>query len=287
MNAPKPGTPEWARLVTASKVAAILGVSPWESQRSMWHTMRGELPIAPESRPMRRGNMLENAVLDWWLADNPEWVEVERQPVFTIDDWCLATPDMLVEHRDTGERMLVDAKTTSSDMDWADDVPVYYVASSMWQLAMAPNVERVCLAALFGKPFDMRSFYVDRDDELIDGIVSKCRAFYDSLTQDVPPPLDDHVATYDAMRKLHPHIDTDAAVAITEDEARAFTLSKNQLETWEAEHRAAKTALLDRMGNARVATFNGQTIARRQPNRNGVSLVAVAKTITDESEAVA
>lgn len=272
MNAPKPGTPEWARLVTASKVAAILGVSPWESQRSMWHTMRGELPIAPESRPMRRGNMLENAVLDWWLADNPEWVEVERQPVFTIDDWCLATPDMLVEHRDTGERMLVDAKTTSSDMDWADDVPVYYVASSMWQLAMAPNVERVCLAALFGKPFDMRSFYVDRDDELIDGIVSKCRAFYDSLTQDTPPALSDHVADYAATVRTVTGISAGDTAELADDVAAGYL----QALAYEKAADIFKARVLDAMGEAQYATHNGQKIARRQKKGDGVSLVRIA-----------
>lgn len=285
MNAPAPGTPEWARLVTASKVAAILGLSPWESQRSMWHTMRGEIPIPAESRPMRRGNMLENAVLDWWLADNTEWVEVERQPVFTIDDWCLATPDMLVKHRDTGELLLVDAKTTGSDMDWTDEPPAYYIASSMFQLAMAPEVRRVCLATLFGKPFDLRSFYIERDDELIGRILDRCRAFYDSLASDVAPALDDHPATYDAIRKLHPDIDRDAAVELTEDEARAFTVSKVQLDTWEAEHRAAKAVVLDRMGDARTATYQGQTVARRQPNKYGVSLVTVAKTIDTAEDA--
>jgi len=41
------------------------------------------------------------------------------------------------------------------------------------------------------------------------------------------------------------------------------------------------------MGRAQKATHAGQVVARRQPNKYGVSLVAVAKTIDTESEAVA
>lgn len=287
-TAPAPGTPEWARVVSASKVADILGLSPWGSPRAMWHKMRGDIPWDAESRPMRRGNMLENAVLDWWLADNPEWEELERQPVYRLDgeDWCLATPDMLVRHSETGEQMLVDAKTTSKDWDWQVEVPAYYAASSMFQLAMAHQVPRVCLAVLFGDPFDLRSYYIDRDDELIDGLLTRCREFYDSLTDDTAgPELDDSEATYEAMRKLHPEIDRDAEVTLTDAEAEEFVNAAAGTKIAETRARAARSVVLERMGQARIAKCNGQVIARRQPSKYGVSLVAVAKPLTEESAA--
>lgn len=272
----KPGSPEWARVVSASKVAAILALSPWESQRSMWHLMRGEIPPAPESRPMRRGNMLENAVLDWWLADNPEWEDIGRQVHYSIDpEWCTATPDMLVRHRETGEEMLVDAKTTGTDDDWIDgEPPVYYAASSMWQLAMAPGVERVCLAALFGRPFDLRSYYVTRDDDIIDGLVSRCRAFWESLTDDdAAPALSDHPAEYDVVRTVHPEIDRDLDVTIPDDIAERYLLDLAH----EKRVSASKARLLDLMGRARIAKNEaGQHIARRQPKGDAVTLVRVA-----------
>ena len=295
-TAPAPGTPEWARVVSASKVAAILALSPWDSQRSMWHFMRGEIPNKPETRPMRRGNMLENAILDWFLADHPTLTEIRRQPVYMLDGetWALATPDMDVTNTETGDLELVDAKTAGTADEFGaegtDAIPTHYLASSMWQLAMAPKAQRVHLAVLTGRPFDIAYYVVERDDDLIGNIIDKCRAFYDSLTSDVPPPLDDSVATYDAIRKLHPDIDRDAVVELTEDEARAFTLSNAQATEWEARAREAKSAVLERMGSARLATFSGQPIARRQPNKYGVSLVAVAKSLDaldTESENVA
>ena len=271
-----PGSPEWARVVSASKVAAILGLSPWESQRSVWHLMRGEIQPAEESRPMRRGNMLENAVLDWWLADNPEWEDAGRQMHYSIDpDWCAATPDMLVRHRETGEEMLVDAKTTGTDDDWIDgEPPAYYAASSMWQLAMAPNIQRVCLATLFGRPFDLRSFYVTRDDGLIDGLVSQCRTFYESLTDDdAAPALSDMPCEYDVVRKVHPDIDRDLDTVIPDDVAARYLLDLAH----EQRAAASKARVLDAMGRARRAiSESGLVVARRQPKGDAVTLVRVA-----------
>lgn len=277
-----PGTPEWARVVSASKVAPILGLSPWDSPRAMWHKMRGDIPWDEETRAMRRGNMLENAVLDWWLADNPEWAEVRRQPVYTLpgEDWCLATPDMLVQHRETGEDMLVDAKTAGRDSDWGAEPPAYYIASSMFQLAMAPHVQRVCLATLFGSPFDLRDYYVTRDDELINGILSRCLTFHASLTSDTPPDLDDTVATYEAIKALHPDIDADLDVDVDTETSSEYVTASLALKEAEARDRAARTALLEQMGRARYAHCDGQKVARRQPNRHGVSLVRVAQHIT-------
>lgn len=44
---PRPGTPEWRRIVSASKVPAILGLSRWQSPLSMWLKMRGDIEPTP------------------------------------------------------------------------------------------------------------------------------------------------------------------------------------------------------------------------------------------------
>lgn len=268
-----PGSPEWMRLVTASKVPAILGVSPWCSPRKMWHQMRGDIPGDPESRPMKRGNMLENAVLDWWLEENPEWIEVERQRQYVLDgeDWCAATPDMVVQHDVTRELMLVDAKTSGDDRAWREDVPTYYLASSLWQLAMAPNIQRVCLATLFGSPFDLTSFYVDRDDDMIDGLVTTCRAFYDSLTDDTAgPELSGMECEYEVMRALHPDI----------DRGERATIPTELAEEWGAAYRAEKALkgikarVLDALGRAQYGyTPEGLKVARRDARGDSTALV--------------
>lgn len=278
MNGPAPGTPEWAAKVTASKVAAILGLSPFDSQYSIWQLMAGNIPPATETRPMKRGNMLENAVLDWWLEEHPDMTEVARQKWYPLEEWAGATPDMDVTGP-TGDLEGVDAKTIGRDDEWADEPPVHYLASSMFQMACAPEMKRVHLAVLFGKPFDLRTYTIERDDDLIAQILAQARAFYDSLGMDMPPDLDDTVATYDAVKALHPDIDPDLDVEIPRDLAHEYVTAALAFKDAETAERSAKTRLLDAMGRARVATCDGAKVARRQPNRSGVSLVRVAKHI--------
>lgn len=288
---PAPGTPEWAKLMTASKVAAVLGLSPWESPRSMWHKMRGEVPSDDGSNAAAkaRGHYLENGILAWWGDRHADGRNFREQDYRARDGWAASTPDAWVADDGFGNVAVVDAKTANDDHDWGepgtDQVPAYYAAQAMWQM-WTHDAQVAYIAVLFGSPrLGFEEYVLERDEALIAAIVDRCREFYDSLSADEPPPLDDSVATYDAIRKLHPDIDREASVELTEGETLAFTISKHQLETWDAEHRAAKSVVLDRMGSARVALFNGQVIARRQPNRNGVSLVAVAKL--PESENVA
>lgn len=283
MIAPLPGTPEWARLVTASKVAGILGLSPWDSPYSTWCVMKGIIPVAGENRHMQRGNMLENAVLDWWLVDHPEHTEKARQVWSPLFDWGGATPDLHVTGPG-GALELVDAKTTSSDDGWQDGPPPYYLASSLWQLVCEPDAERVHLAVLFGKPFDLRTYTVERDEEVMAAIVARCKEFHDSLASDTPPDLDDHVATYEAIRAQHPDIDRDLSVEIDRATAHEYVTADLAVKAAEARARAAKARLLDLMGKARLSTLDGATVARRQPNRDAVNLVRVAKHIDPPAE---
>lgn len=293
-----PGSPEWARLVTASKVAGILGISPWASPYSTWCLMAGLVPPDPENEAMRRGNMLENAILDWWLADHPDAIAIARQPFCALDDepWAAATPDMSV-YADgetafsTSDIELIDAKTASDDRQWGqpgtDEVPAYYVASSMWQLAMCPDAARVRLAVLFGSPFALREYVIERDDDLCGDLIDRCRTFWETVQSGVMPELDSSVATYEAVRAQHPDIDRDLTVELDDATATEWLNSRAAVDAADEWHRGATTALLARMGRARLALCDGRTIARRQPHaRAGVSLVRVAPLPTaDQGDA--
>lgn len=279
MSAPAPGTAEWASKVTASKVAAILGLSPFDSPYSVWQLMAGNIDPAVETRPMKRGNMLENAVLDWWLDEHPEHREAARQKWYAVEEWAGATPDMdVIGPSDDLE--LVDAKTISRDDAWQDEPPAHYLASSLWQLFCAPEATRVHLAVLFGQPFDMRTYTIERDQQLIDTIALRCRDFYESLSAGAAPDLDDTVATYEAVRAMHPDIDPDLDVEISHDLAHEYVTASVAKKDAEAAERSAKTRLLDAMGRARIATFDGVKVARRQPRGDAVSLVRIAKHIS-------
>ena len=125
---------EWLRRVTASKVAAILGLSPWASPYSTWLRMKG-LDPGDEGRgadDKARGHYLEDGVTRWWIDQHPGVAVHGTQTVFEREDWASATPDAWGEL--DGETFVFDAKTDASEDDWGVDPPAYYLAQLYWQM---------------------------------------------------------------------------------------------------------------------------------------------------------
>ena len=59
-----PGDPEWLTVVSASKIAAVVGLSPYESAYSLWHLMAGNTEPQPNSAILERGHYLEPVIAE-------------------------------------------------------------------------------------------------------------------------------------------------------------------------------------------------------------------------------
>lgn len=289
-----PGSPEWQRLITASKVAAILGVSPWESQRSIWHQMRGEVEREPQTTVQARGHYLEPAILAWWRDQHPEHAEYREQPTYTLDDWGAATPDATALCGTEGgadwSRVLIEAKSARDMDEWGDPgtdvIPAYYLTQVYWQLHLSGAAR--CYVPVIGPWLEFHEYVVESDAEIGADLERRMREFYDSLQADEPPPLDDSTATFDVIRKMHKDIDKGETAELSPDEAREYIEAMNAYRDADTRARAAKTLAYDRAGRAQYLTCQGVRIARRQANKTGVHLVQVAKTtelIDDETSA--
>lgn len=294
MTGPEPGSAPWTRLVTASKVPSILGLAPegWDTPWSMWHAMKGLIPA--DTRNMEgksRGHYLENGIIDWWLDQHPT-AGGSRQVWHPVEDWAGATSDwsghqLIADDPHDTERVVLNAKTSADLADWwtrdGDDVtlypPAYYLASLLWEMWCAGA--QAGYVALLGPKLRFQEWRVDRDDALIDGIVARCREFYDSLAGDVPPDLDDTPATYEAVRRLHPDIDDDLVVELDGRVAVEFVAAVEAADAAERRKRAATARVLDAMGRARVAEVYRVQVARRQPGRYGASFVPVARQLSE------
>jgi putative phage-type endonuclease len=274
--------------MTASKAAAVLGLSPWQSPYSLWREMRGDVPLEDISgRPaVIRGHLLEAACLEWWLSQHePEgWIENTRQPWMTVDglDWAAATPDMLASRRVDGpETLIVEAKTAARTDGWGqpgtDEIPPAYLVQCYWQLAMVPRAKEVRVAVL-GPWLEFAEYVVKRNDEDIADLVDICHEFYLSLSADEPPELGDSLSTWKTLKALHPDIEAGEAVTVPRRLGQRWHAAKRAVKTAEARQRRYANQLLDRMGRAQYAiTPDGSRVARRQPSRAGVSLVAVER----------
>lgn len=277
-----PGSPEWERRITASKVAAILGLSPWESPRSTWHRMHGDLPREESNTVQQRGHFLEPAILAWWLAQHPEVLSVmEQQPTYLLGDWAAATPDAAALNPDEDEWVLVEAKSSAYDDEWGtpgtDQIPAYYLTQVIWQMHVS-GIHR-CYVPMIGPRLKFAEYVVDYEPYASDAelIEKRCQEFYDSLAADEPPMLDDTVATFNAVKAVHPEIERGESVELTREQADDLATFSHLSKETERSLRLAKSTVIDAMGRAQYATHQGVRIARRQPRGDDVSFVVLAK----------
>ena len=282
----EPGSSTWRRYVTASKVAAILGVSPYESPRSMWHLMRGDVAPSEATRVQSRGHYLEPAILAWWRDQHPEFVTVERSVLATRPDvpWAAANLDARAwPARRSDGPVVVEAKSSDRDDEWGrpgtDEVPPYYAAQAMWAMHLDGALR--AYIPIITSHLEFREYVVDYDPDLAEAIEARCAAFYASLTDGTPPPLDDHVATYESLRRVHPDIDVDAEVELSPAAAREYVEAEAALKAAKARATAAKSVVLDALGSARRATCAGQVIAQRQNTAAGTPALYPARKAVD------
>lgn len=283
MSAPQPGSAEWAQLVTASKVAGIIGVSPWDSPRSTWHKMRGEVPSQVDNDATRRGHYLEAGILAWWRDRHPEFPFTIEQHYATRPDlpWAAATPDLRAEG-ETGV-VLVDAKSSSEADEWGDpgtdEIPTHILTQAYWQLTMSPEAERVYIA-LLGPYLRFAEYVVERNEAIQADLIERCHRFYLSLSADVPPDLDDSVATFEVLRALNPGVDKGATAVIDLDLAVEFLAARAAEDEHVARARFADSRVIEAAGIAQYVEAGGVRIARQQSNRKRpIPLINAALTL--------
>ena len=277
-----PGSAEWYRTISASKVAAIMGLSPWQSRFSLWHIMAGNIDPDPGSKATERGTFLEAAVLAWFSETTGRKVtkgRMYRHP--DHDDWT-ATPDAII---DGGEEdgAAVEVKTAQYADDWGEpgtaEIPVYYLVQVAWQMIVT-GARIVYIPVLFGAPFEFRLYVVRWADiqHMVDGIRASVTEFQASLAANDAPPLDGSTATYQTVRKLHPEIDGEV-VELPATLAVDFIEATTALEIHAERAQLAKTAVADYMGTAKKAVWDKRPIATRQARNGGTPYLVAARNL--------
>jgi hypothetical protein len=281
-----PGSDEWLRLVTASKVSAILGVSPYESPRSLWHKMRGDIPADPQTTVQARGHFLEAGILDWYFADHPELSRFGGEMTVLRDDltWAAATPDDVATTVDGRESFPVDAKTIGRDdpnegRDWGepgtDQVPLHLVPQAMWVMHIG-GWKRFVFTRL-GPWLERDDYEVTYDPQLAADIEARCYEFVQSLGSATPPPLDDTIFTYDAVRAVAPIGDDDWECP--PELAHELCRSRDDIKRAEARYNLARSRCIEQMGGFQRVVCAGQVLGQKQRTKAGAALYPPRKAV--------
>lgn len=271
-----PGTREWwaarADGLGGSEIAAVLGLSPWESRFSLWHRKAGTLGAIDDNPSLSWGRRLEAPIGDAFIDAHPE-LKVRKVPGLWRSRtrfWQLADPDRHISGPDGNQILEIKTAHSSQAFEWGtpgtDQIPVYYRCQVLWYLDVF-GFDSAYVAVLIGGS-DYREYLVRADPAEAQVMRDAAEIFLLSLATEQIPAIDESDATYQAVRSLHPAIDgTD-----TEVEPR---LVVDYLATCEAfanaksDKQHASSLLLDAMGSARYALLAGERVAMRTARGDG------------------
>lgn len=280
-----PGSPEWLGLVSASKIAAIVGLSRWESPYSLWHRMAGHLAPEEPRDEFTVGHAFEPALAELWKSENPGW-RLSRDGVqYRTDRFGFPAVATLDRRASSGRsRRVVEFKTARSLEDWGDDftdhAPDDYVTQVMWQMGVTGWTKHPAHLTVMGPFFRWHTYEIPFDQAVFDELVEQARGFWLSIQFGREPDLDDTVPTYNCVRELHP--DIDGTEVVVPRELAADYLAAVEARKWhETAERGHKSELLALMGNAAVARTDGElVVAKRTPGRgDSVVLRPTTKTL--------
>jgi putative phage-type endonuclease len=270
------GSPEWhaarARRFGASELAAVLGLSPWQSPFSLWHLKAGNVEPEGDKREMEWGREQEAIIARRFAREHHiEGWKVTRCGLYVNRerDYQVAQPDRVLH---LGQRRLaaLEVKTDRYGDEWgplgSDDIPVYYRCQAMWQMDCFGWSE--CYFAVLITGMDYREYLVRYDPEEAELMRAAAVEFLASIEVGEVPDLDEHSATYRAVRALHPDID-DVDIEIDAELALQYKAALADLDAAEAAKNKAGARVLDAMGRARRAICEKERIAIRVPTKGG------------------
>lgn len=267
--------------VTASEIAALIGISPFDSPFNLYWKKTGQIPEDYDNDRMSLGRWLEPWVASRFQAAHPDlhlvspaglWGSVERP-------WQLATPDGLlydgpsygVAERDgvfEVEPLAVwEGKTSATYEEWGEDgsadIPAYIAAQTLWQMDVM-GVSTAYVSCLFLANQKVRTYEIGYDVVDVDLMRRRATAFLVQLADGTPPPLDAHTATTTALKALSLDVDEDEEAALSGELAARYREACALVKRAEEHKQQAENELRAAMGDAKYAVDpDGRKVATR------------------------
>lgn len=271
-----PGAPEeeWKAArrqgVTASEIAVILGISPYDSAFNLYWKKLGELPDDFDNTAMSLGRHLEPWIADQWAADHPG-AHVGVTGLWRSDErpWQMATPDRYVwdkSRSDVDGDSLLEIKSSGTYDGWGEDgsdqIPAYYRAQVLWQLDTL-GMDRADVTCFFLSTRQRRDYTVAYDVTDVYLMRAAALDFMEQVERRTPPDIDAHTATLGALKALNPKVDQDAEAEVPTMLALDYEAACEAVRLAGAEKALLENRLRDVMGTAKYAMHAGHKIATR------------------------
>lgn len=271
--------------VTATDITAITGLSPYESEYSLFFKKRGDIPDTyMDNDRLRLGRDLEPIIRRRWIEAHANELDLavpddtaalwrsEARP------WQLATPDMALTRDGYLERVVELKSWADMDRDsWADGPPARVRAQVFWQMDTL-DMATGHVGVLFLPSGEFRSYVIEhtvncpRVDGLgigctacpdIDLLRSAGRDFMDRLDRNQPPSPDASSATLAALKARFADPARDKEAEIDGGLWDAWDHFKDQVDQYKQAAQKLENQIREQAGEARILTVGGVKVAVR------------------------
>ena len=199
---------EWLRYrksgIGGSDVAAILGISKWNSAISLWldKTNQTNEPVE-ENEAMQWGTIMEPIIRNHFAeVTGKTVVEVKAMLQHPEYPFMLADVDGLTED-DEGHPAILEIKTASEykRSEWENDIPSYYQTQVQHYLCVT-GVQKAYVAVLIGGN-SFKVYEVDADAEIQSMLIAVEKDFWNKVQNMIRPELDGSDAAKNLLDSLY------------------------------------------------------------------------------------
>lgn len=251
--------------IGSSEVAAIVGLSPFETPYQLWRRKRGNEPAQEESFAMKAGHYLEDAVSQFWHDETGRDV-IKR----SAGDWIIrsvehpfmqVSPDRtywLDGKHSNDNKGILECKTTQLAVD-GDDLPKHWFCQVQYQLGVAEMKQGSLAWLTQGREFGYRDIAFHAD--FFGWLSEEAEKFYkDNILGGVEPAA---VSVADVLLKYNRHTDG-KIIEVGDDIFEAYTELKDlrkELKALEKRKEELEEKMKLGFGDAEAISYGGSTLA--------------------------
>lgn len=271
-NPPKPGTPQWRGMITASKAPSMFRDAYGEFQGfgyfSAYETylmMRGEWEptIPPDLQELfDDGHDIEDYAVNYWLRRNPGWKQSHKEVAYTDASWGIpniATIDRRVSRG--SRRAIIECKRP---VRAKPQLPAGWYIQVMTQM-MISGIHEAYLVEVprFGDP---TIHTIEWDPEVAKKIREDCEHFHNLVIDGIPPDIGASESVNEILADRWPD-PTGETIDLTEMAMDELIAAWQEVDAAEAKARALENKLKEKMGDASKLLFEGSPVIRRSAGR--------------------
>ena len=258
-----PGSPEWGRTITASKIPTILGLDKYMTPAELWMRMTGHTDWEQlEGDHLDWGHDAEDSLVKYWLRKHPGWQAGRGEVAYNDPDHHLPFPVQVTIDRRARRgrrRHIIECKTSDSKAIWGDGLPAHVAAQVMAQMGVSGIHEASVVAQLRSTVPEI--YPVDWDPQIWDGMVDVIDAFYRSLGNAEPP-----IPPQDLIDALTPPPVSSDTVEIDSQEATDLLVMLAERRTLDAKIEAEMESLTRAYGAEKIKC-DGALLVTTPPRR--------------------